>query len=93
MTNRDLAERIARDVLEAVGPLSCWGDEADVAVETAACAVLDVLHETGTGFCCYDVDEAGATLFKAMDDDAERMEQDAKRRVKENQQELFGDGA
>ncbi len=84
MTKRELAERIAARVLAAVDHLP---------EDNPACAVLDVLHETGTGFCCYDVDEAGATLFKSMDDDGERMEQDAQRRVKENQQELFGDGA
>lgn len=102
MTNRELAERIARAVLKAVDGDEVWLAPHDTYFDPQwserwasepdlAGHVLDVLHETGTGFCCYQESETGETLYQAMDDDAERMQAQAVKSVAEHQRGLFGE--
>ena len=84
MTNRELAERIVQAVME-----SDTDFDADKGWPKAVDAVLNVMHETRSGFVRLDVDPGGATIEWAMDDDAEAMEQRAQQSVKERQAGLF----
>ena len=88
MTNRELAERIALAVAIVGATTPEDTDPAEIG-KRATDAVLDVMHETRSGFVRLDVDPGGATIEWAMDDDAEAMEQRAQQSVKERQAGLF----